>query len=368
MSNKIILIAIAVFLQSNIYSQKVKFKAEEIWTMGSDEKAAKEYLLAQPAEIAVDSKGNIYVHDYLAPEIRKYTADGKYVAKFGRFGEGPGEFRNLYNFCINKADELVAVDVHPQRITVFDTRTAKNKNILLNNILEPKYIGQLNALSYILTEGKEAIKNKKLFTLWSNDFRTRKEQFGDLTTLLDLNDKFQSMNSADWTVTVIDSVQVAAATNWYSQTSYLFRKENGNWSTIPLKGVKPNRRSYDFITDKEFINAIKNGDNKYGSVSGGGTIDNKVYIRLYHTSSGIFSYRNKYIVHFSKLNNFNGKRNLGADVFSLKGEYLGYYLIKELNDRFNSVKLACADNQGNCYFIEYSNKIPVIKKYKITIN
>lgn len=367
MNYKLISFIILALSFINIYSQKVKFKAEEIWTMGNDDKASKEYLFRQPGEIALDSKGNLYIHDYLAPEIRKYTADGKYVTKFGRSGEGPGEFKNLYNTCVNKKDELVGVDVFPSRVTIFNTRTGKSKNILLNSILEPRYINQLSSNSYITTISGEAIKSKKLFTVWHGDFKAKIEQFGDLTAMLDLNDKYQSMHCADWGVTIIDSTRIAAATNWYSQISYMFKKENGNWIAIPLKGFKPNRRSYDIITEKEFNDVLKYGDKKSGSVSGGGSVDNKVFVRKYHISSGIFSYRGKYIVRLSRINNFNGKSNFGADVFSINGEYLGYYLIKEVDERY-SLNYACGDNKGNCYFIQYSNRIPTIVKYKITID
>ena len=367
MKSKLILLAIAILLQSNIYSQKVKFKIEEIWTMGNGEKAGKEYLLSRPSEISLDSKGNIYIHEYHAPEIKKYNAEGKYISKFGRSGEGPGEFKNLVNICINKKDELVAVDVSPARVTIFNSKTGKNRNILLKSVLEPSYINQLNYNSYAVAGGKETRKDKKLFTVWSDDFSTIREQFGELTTLVDLNDKYQLLHSVNWDVTVIDSTLIVATTEWYNPISYLFRKENNNWITIPLKGFKPNRRSYDHITEKESFDAIKNGSKKIGSVSFGGTRDIKYSIRQYHFSCGIMSYGNKYIIHFSKLNNFNGKSNFGADIFSINGDYLGYYLIKEVEEK-SGLDYACSDNMGNCYFIQYSNQIPTIVKYKITLN
>ena len=47
----------------------------------------------KPTDIAFDSKGNIYVSDgYGNNRIMKFSADGKFLKKWGSAGKGPGQF------------------------------------------------------------------------------------------------------------------------------------------------------------------------------------------------------------------------------------------------------------------------------------
>lgn len=52
------------------------------------------YTFGQIRSLAVGPDGSIYVYDAQARQLRKYAADGAFVAVFGREGGGPGEYRN----------------------------------------------------------------------------------------------------------------------------------------------------------------------------------------------------------------------------------------------------------------------------------
>jgi hypothetical protein len=51
------------------------------------------FMFGQVRSIAVGPDGSIYAVDAQVPALRKYAADGTYLATFGREGEGPGEYR-----------------------------------------------------------------------------------------------------------------------------------------------------------------------------------------------------------------------------------------------------------------------------------
>jgi len=49
-------------------------------------------ILGEIAGLTVDAEGNIYAYDSQIPALRKYAADGAFIATFGRKGGGPGEY------------------------------------------------------------------------------------------------------------------------------------------------------------------------------------------------------------------------------------------------------------------------------------
>lgn len=52
----------------------------------------KDNIAFNPYTIAVDSSDNVYVNDYLGNHIQKFTGNGTFIAKWGSFGNGMGEF------------------------------------------------------------------------------------------------------------------------------------------------------------------------------------------------------------------------------------------------------------------------------------
>lgn len=52
-----------------------------------------EYMLGDVSGFAVAPDGAIYIYDRQVPALRKYDADGTYLATFGREGGGPGEYK-----------------------------------------------------------------------------------------------------------------------------------------------------------------------------------------------------------------------------------------------------------------------------------
>ncbi|MEP6832225.1 MAG: 6-bladed beta-propeller [Gemmatimonas sp.] len=79
-----------------------------------------EYAFGQLGEIAVDKTGRLYTYDEKDHQLRVYDAAGKFVAKIGRRGSGPGEYQGVVGIAI-VADSFVAVhDPGNARITLFE--------------------------------------------------------------------------------------------------------------------------------------------------------------------------------------------------------------------------------------------------------
>jgi hypothetical protein len=69
--------------------------------------------------LAVDTAGNIYVFDAQAHALRKYDADGRFVATFGREGAGPGEYAQVYGLAVLSDGRVLLRDPGNLRFTVY---------------------------------------------------------------------------------------------------------------------------------------------------------------------------------------------------------------------------------------------------------
>lgn len=79
------------------------------------------YTFGQVAGVVVGEDGRIYVGDAQNLEVRVFSGDGELETRFGREGEGPGEFRNISG--VSRAPGGVAVlDGMLGRVTVFAPR------------------------------------------------------------------------------------------------------------------------------------------------------------------------------------------------------------------------------------------------------
>ncbi len=91
-------------------------------TIGADLEAAPEYQLAYVRGALRTLDGGVVVADGGdANVLREYGPSGRYVATWGREGDGPGEFRDLSEIHRWRADSVVAWDMLARRITVFDS-------------------------------------------------------------------------------------------------------------------------------------------------------------------------------------------------------------------------------------------------------
>ena len=83
------------------------------------EEGDENYMFNYPVDIDSDSEGNIYVLDYQDCVIKKYDPQGKFVAQFGRKGQGPGEFTNPYSMTISHQNSVYVGDYMLRKIEVF---------------------------------------------------------------------------------------------------------------------------------------------------------------------------------------------------------------------------------------------------------
>jgi hypothetical protein len=91
---------------------------------GEWDEAAGTQLFNQPNETAIDSQGNVYVvqgHVAGEPRVLKFTADGKFIKRWGERGTGPGQFQVAHGIQIDANDNIYVADRENMRVEIFDT-------------------------------------------------------------------------------------------------------------------------------------------------------------------------------------------------------------------------------------------------------
>jgi sugar lactone lactonase YvrE len=90
---------------------------------GEWDETAGTQLFNQPNETAIDSQGNVYVvqgHVAGEPRVLKFTADGKFIKRWGERGTGPGQFQVAHSIKIDANDNIYVADRENMRIEIFD--------------------------------------------------------------------------------------------------------------------------------------------------------------------------------------------------------------------------------------------------------
>ena len=77
-----------------------------------------EHLFGRVAALAVGPDGSMYVADHQQKSIRQYDPGGNYVRAAGRYGEGPGEYRQILGMKSLPDGTLAVLDA-PHRIILY---------------------------------------------------------------------------------------------------------------------------------------------------------------------------------------------------------------------------------------------------------
>ena len=72
----------------------------------------------RPSEIVLDDAGNLYILDAGNNRIQKFGPEGKYIATYGRKGQGPGEFNSPASLDIDSRGYLYISDRGNRRIQI----------------------------------------------------------------------------------------------------------------------------------------------------------------------------------------------------------------------------------------------------------
>ena len=95
-----------------------KVALEPVRVLGDVETADENLAFYMPSTIVADAASNLYVLDTGNHRVQKFGPDGKYLATYGRQGQGPGEFQYPAWLAVDDNGFLYITDPYNQRIQV----------------------------------------------------------------------------------------------------------------------------------------------------------------------------------------------------------------------------------------------------------
>ena len=112
-----------------VWGKAPKVALEPVLTLGDVDTADQNLAFFMPSAIAVDGAGDLYVLDTGNHRVQKFGPDGKYLATYGRQGQGPGEFVYPESVAVDGKGFIYVTDPNNQRIQVLTPDGKDSKTI-----------------------------------------------------------------------------------------------------------------------------------------------------------------------------------------------------------------------------------------------
>jgi len=152
-----------------------KISVKLIRTIGDINTTDENLAFNGPGDMALDESGNIYVLDSRNHRIQKFGPDGKYLATFGRKGQGPAEFNYPRSIALDPKGMIFVLDGSQQRIQILTPEGKEHKTI-------PVVKFRLDALR-LLKSGSLAVKG---YADLQTVYQGKERNFPKLVKILDL--------------------------------------------------------------------------------------------------------------------------------------------------------------------------------------
>jgi hypothetical protein len=152
------------------------FAFKEDLTIGVRE-GDENYMFGERVYFNVDEDENIFVTDWDRKRIQKYGPDGKFLLTIGREGQGPGEFKNVWEPEFDKEGNLYVVDIAQVRISFFsrDGRYLRQIGFPTINVSSSLYFSSrghfVMAVDEIEDEGQDGSRWETIVGLYDDKFQ-----------------------------------------------------------------------------------------------------------------------------------------------------------------------------------------------------
>ncbi len=320
-----------------------QLRIEEIQSIGVYE-GDENYIFANIHDVAITPNGNLYICDWGDQCIKVYDKNGMFIRKFGREGEGPGEFRCNHRIEIDAENRLYIMDIiYNRRISIFDTTG--------------NFINSLQLPSNTMNEMK--LKSTEEIIVLNIGFMS--DVFSDY--IFHFDHKGNILKS-------------------YSPRNFLYKYDFGNAYSTPYLDMSPEgdlycsfhypylikvyrneqlvkiiRRDCNHFTDVKFL-APKDRSEKL-------PVHRSAIQRIFCLPDGKFfliirDYGDDYVQNFESTPFEEApERDYWIDLFDFEGHFLKSYLYDQ--DKYG--RIIHIDSEG-CVYTDAKDGIPMLVKYK----
>ena len=169
------------------------------------------YQFVRPMSVAEDRRGNLFVLDDKGSCITKFDSDRRFLLRFGRKGQGPGEFEYPMSVAVDAKDQVV-VSTMGSDFHVFDNDGVYKDHFRLPRYrgISPAPLGSDAIVGYSFQiDGENSLNNHVLAIF---DFQGKiRHEFGE-PYLLDTAAKTWNANFLFLTVDLAENIFVAFST------------------------------------------------------------------------------------------------------------------------------------------------------------
>ncbi|MFC1553442.1 NHL repeat-containing protein [candidate division KSB1 bacterium] len=141
-------------LPEYIENTPVEFKL--IGKIGDLETTDENFQLFDPYDVARDNEDNIYIVEIGNQCIKKFNPEHKFLMKFGREGEGPGEFNVPTSINLDESGNIYITDGPENRVQVLDPNGKYLRQFVFSGY---------RSFLHVIKSGKYVISRKKRLNL-----------------------------------------------------------------------------------------------------------------------------------------------------------------------------------------------------------
>lgn len=305
-----------------------------------------ESLFVYISDVAVNSKGDIYVADRRLNEVRKFNKDGEYLLSLGRRGQGPGEFQSVKIVSVNSHNELIAFDNMLERISIFSDKgelIKTTKKLLKDSWIAPSKI--------FVTDGNYVLFGKlsnslKLFHEFGEDWNII-ESYIDYEFIDNKEFEEHSLNFNPGNCLSKDNGDILYTKYYYDNQILIYKNKR---LVKRIERESDIKKPYEILVFHDVNKAMNlQRDQKYQEYDfrsfGQGIA---FFGKSFQNSRGIFQLSDGYIVNFLNIRKSKDIWEFGVELFDSSGKLLSYSKLGE--NLYYDVR--CKDSNDIFYAIE----------------
>jgi len=136
-----------LFPHDYCYSQTFSLDLNQALKIGEEFDDSSNCMFGNISSIQLNSRNEIYVADRSSNSIKVYNPNGDFINQIGKRGRGPGEFFEITHFSVDHNDNLIVLDRHQSRVSIFSPDSQ-----LIDTF--PVDFDEMVGLQFILPAGK----------------------------------------------------------------------------------------------------------------------------------------------------------------------------------------------------------------------